>query len=109
MAAEIALVLGIALIAVVLFATERLRIDAVALLVLSALAILGLVSAGEALSGFSNQATITVATMFVLAAGLQNSGALSGIGHLLGQANSPVMFLLILFGVLTPSIWRARA
>ncbi|WP_116652958.1 SLC13 family permease [Pelagibacterium sediminicola] len=100
MTVEIALVLGIALIAIALFATEKLRIDAIALLVLSALAILGLVSPGEALGGFSNQATITVAAMFILAAGLENSGALSGIGRLLGRARSPLMFLLILFGVL---------
>ena len=100
MTIEIALVLGIALVAIILFATEKLRVDAVALLVLSALAILGLVSPGDALGGFSNQATITVAAMFILAAGLQNSGALSGIGHLLGKATSPLMFLLILFGVL---------
>src|SRR5690554_2485507 len=100
MTIEIALVLGIALVAVLLFATEKLRIDAVALLVLSGLAILALVNPEQALSGFSNQATITVAAMFVLAAGLQNSGALSGIGRLLGQAKSPLVFLLILFGVL---------
>src|SRR5690554_7463577 len=100
MTIEIALVLGIALVAVLLFATEKLRIDAVALLVLSGLAILALVNPEQALSGFSNQATITVAAMFVLAAGLQNSGALSGIGRLLGQARSPFLFLLTLFGVL---------
>lgn len=100
MTLEITLVLGIALIAIILFATEKLRIDAVALLVLSSLAIPGLVTPGEALSGFSNQATITVGAMFILAAGLQNSGALSGIGHLLGQAKSPFLFLLVLFGVL---------
>ena len=38
--------------------------------------------------------------MFILAAGLQNSGALSGIGRLLGEAKSPLLFLLTLFGVL---------
>ena len=97
---EIALVLGVAFIAILLFATEKLRIDAVALLVLSSLAILGLINPGEALSGFSNQATITVAAMFILAAGLQNSGALSGIGRLLGKANSPFLFLVVLFGIL---------
>src|SRR5690606_15013843 len=100
MTPDIALVLGISLVAIVLFATEKLRIDAVALLVLCSLAIWGLVSPGEALSGFSNQATITVAAMFVLAAGLQNSGALSGIGTLLSRAKSPTLFLLTLFGVL---------
>src|SRR5690606_39895319 len=96
MTIEIALVLGIAGVAILLFATEKLRIDAVALLVLSGLAILGLVSPGQALSGFSNQATVTVAAMFILAAGMQNSGALSGIGRLLGSARSPFLFLLTL-------------
>ena len=100
MTIEIIVVLTIALIAILLFATEKLRIDAVALLVLTGLAITGLVSPGQALSGFSNGATITVAAMFVLAAGLQNSGALSGIGNLLGRAKSPLQFLITLFAVL---------
>ncbi|MFA5489782.1 MAG: SLC13 family permease, partial [Candidimonas sp.] len=97
---EIALVLSIALIAVALFATEKLPMDVVALLVLTSLAVTGLVDTGQALSGFSNPATITVAAMFILAAGLQNSGALSGIGSLLGRAKSPLQFLIILFAVL---------
>lgn len=100
MTIDIALVLLIALVAVILFATERLRIDAVALLVLTGLVLTGLVDPSQALGGFSNSATITVAAMFVLAAGLQNSGALSGIGDLLGRARSPTQFLLMLFAVL---------
>ncbi len=100
MTLEIVVVLVIALVAIVLFATEKLRIDAVALLVLTSLALTGLVDTGAALSGFSNPATITVAAMFVLAAGLQNSGALSGIGNLLSSAKSPVLFLLMLFAIL---------
>lgn len=97
---EIAMVLSIALVAVALFATEKLPMDTVALMVLTALALTGLIDTGQALSGFSNSATITVASMFVLAAGLQNSGALSGIGSLLARARSPVQFLLMLFLVL---------
>src|SRR5690606_13853494 len=100
MTLEIALVLAIALVAVTLFATEKLRIDAIALLVLTSLVLTGLVEPAQALSGFSNSATITVAAMFVLAAGLQNSGALSRIGDLLGRARSPTQFLLMLFAVL---------
>ncbi len=100
MTLEIITVLFIAVLAVALFATEKLPMDTIALLVLSGLAVTGLVDTGQALSGFSNPATITVAAMFVLAAGLQNSGALSGIGNLLGRAKSPVQFLLILFLVL---------
>ncbi|GAA5232049.1 sodium-coupled transporter [Verticiella sediminum] len=100
MTTDIVVVLGIALAAILLFATEKLRMDAVALLVLASLAITGLVTPGEAVSGFSNSATITVAAMFVLAAGLQNSGALTGIGRLLGKARSPFLFLLTLFLIL---------
>src|SRR5690606_34581288 len=54
----------------------------------------------EALSGFSNEATITVAAMFILAAGIENTGALASVGRLLGKSRSPTVFLLLLFGVL---------
>ncbi|HLS52168.1 MAG TPA: SLC13 family permease, partial [Burkholderiaceae bacterium] len=100
MTVDIALVLGIAVIAIALFITERLRMDIVAMLVLVSLQALSLTTPTETLSGFSNQATITVAAMFILAAGLQNTGALAGIGRLLGKSRSPTLFLLTLFGVL---------
>ena len=100
MTLPIILVLSIAVVSMVLFITEKLRMDIVAMLVLIALAVLGLVSPGEALSGFSNPATITVAAMFILAAALENTGALSGIGALLGKSKSPTLFLLTLFAVL---------
>lgn len=100
MTIEIFLVLGVAVIAMGLFMTELLRMDIVALLVLASLALLGLVSPQNIFSGFSNQATITVAAMFILAAGLQNTGALSAIGTLLDMCRSPTTFLLMLFGLL---------
>ncbi|WP_330970081.1 SLC13 family permease, partial [Lysobacter sp. A3-1-A15] len=74
--------------AVYLFVTEKLRVDVVAVLVLASLLVLGLVSPTEALSGFSSQATITVAAMFVLSAGLQRSGALQGLGEMLARIKS---------------------
>ncbi|AVO49380.1 SLC13 family permease [Melaminivora suipulveris] len=100
MTLQIALVLGIAAVAMYLFISERLRMDVVALLVLLALALTGLVTPGEALSGFSNDATITVAAMFILAAGIENTGALSAVGRLLAKSRSPTVFLLLLFGLL---------
>jgi len=100
MTLEISLVLLISLVAMVLFVTEKLRIDAIAILVLVSLTLLDLISPSQALSGFSNPATITVASMFILAAGLQNSGALAGIQSLLGAARSPLQFMLMLFGLL---------
>lgn len=100
MTMDIVLVLLIAIAAMALFVTEKLRVDAIAILVLVSLTLLDLVSPSQALSGFSNQATITVAAMFILAAGLQNSGALAGLQSLLGAARSPLQFMLILFGLL---------
>ena len=100
MTLEVFLVLLITLSAMVLFISEKLRIDAIAILVLVSLTLLDLISPSEALSGFSNPATITVASMFILATGLQNSGALSGIQRLLGSARSPLQFMLMLFGLI---------
>lgn len=100
MTLNILLVLAVTLGAVTLFATEKIRMDVVAILLVAVLTLLGLINTEQALSGFSNQATITVAAMFVLAAGLRNSGALSGLGRALGRVSSPTMFLLVLFVVL---------
>lgn len=63
---EIVLVLAILLGAVACFATERLPVDLVALSVLSVLLASGILTPEQAISGFSNTATVTVAAMFVL-------------------------------------------
>ena len=99
MTLEIFLVLLITLSSMVLFISEKLRVDAIAILVLVSLTLLDLISPSQALSGFSNPATITVAAMFILAVGLQNSGALNSIQKLLGSARSPLQFMLMLFGL----------
>ena len=75
--------------AVALFVTEKLPVDVVAMLVLASLLVLGLVTPAEALSGFSSEATITVAAMFVLSAGLAHTGALLPIGRMFGRIKRP--------------------
>jgi len=60
MTPDIALVLGILVVSLILFISEIIRMDLVALIVLGALAITGLVSSTEAFAGFSNSAVITV-------------------------------------------------
>ena len=82
--------------AVVLFVSEKLPVDVVALLILGSLLVFGVVSPGEALSGFSSPATITVAAMFVLSAGLQRSGALRGVGELLSRVRWPWLLGLLM-------------
>ena len=74
---DIVLVFVLLVTALILFATDWLRMDLVSLLLLLALAATGLVTIDEAFSGFSNPAVITVAAMFIISAGLTRTGALS--------------------------------
>ncbi|MFH2051991.1 MAG: SLC13 family permease [bacterium] len=67
--------------AFIVFVGGWLRVDLVGLLVLSALALTGLVSAEEALAGFSSPAVVTVWALFILSAGLTRTG----IAHQLGR------------------------
>ena len=80
MSLEIVIVLAVLALAVVLFVTEKLRVDLVALLVMAILLMSGIISAEQGISGFSNSATVTVAAMFVLSAGLFKTGAVNFLG-----------------------------
>jgi di/tricarboxylate transporter len=78
---EIALSLGILILALALLVSGRFRPDVVALLVLGALAATGLVTPAEAVAGFSNAAVIAVLGMFILSAALTRSGIVNLIGQ----------------------------
>ena len=83
MTAEGLIVLGILIGIVALFVSEKYPLDIVAMLGLGVLLLLGLVTVQEGFSGFSNPATLTVAAMFVLSAGLQRTGATTAVGRLM--------------------------
>jgi di/tricarboxylate transporter len=94
------LVVLILVVATVLLATERLRADMVAMLILAALMMLRILDPKQALSGFSNPATVTVACMFVISAGLQASGVVQFLGdRLLRHGPSSVFMLMLLIGL----------
>ncbi len=69
--------------AIWLFATEKFPVDLIAVMVLAALVLTRLVSPAEGVAGFANPATITVAAMFVLSAGLAKTGAVAEVGRAL--------------------------
>ncbi len=83
MTVEGLIVLGILIGIVALFVSEKYPLDIVAMLGLGVLLLLGLVTVQEGFSGFSNPATLTVAAMFVLSAGLQRTGATTTVGRLM--------------------------
>ena len=106
---EIIFVFAVLFLAVFLFITEKLRVDLVALLVMVLLLISGIVSPSEGLAGFSNTATVTVAGMFVLSAGLSKTGAVSFLGTFVSKLfkNSfwtAMVVVMILVGLLSAFI-----
>ena len=79
------LILAIIVAAAVLFVTEKLRVDLTALCVLVALLIFRLINPDQALYGFANTATATVAAMFVLSAGLVRTGLVEWLARYLDR------------------------
>ena len=96
MTLEIATVFTIMAAAIILFITEWVRMDVVAMMVLGSLALTGLVSTSEALSGFSNPAVVTVWAILILSGGLARTGVASWIGQrLLRLAGDSEIRLLV--------------
>lgn len=81
MTIENILVVAILVSALILFVSEKLRVDVVALLVLTALIVTGLVTAEEAFSGFSSPAVITVGAVFVISGALYQTGVADALGQ----------------------------
>ncbi|MFZ1691762.1 MAG: SLC13 family permease, partial [Flavobacteriales bacterium] len=103
------IVAGTIVVALVLFISEKLSIDLVALMIAAILVATGVISPAEGLSGFSDAATITVAFMFVLSAAIMKSGALSTVGPRLSERfrkNKALGLLLfmLLVGCVSPFI-----
>lgn len=76
-------VLSLAAIALVLMSVGRYGPHLVMLSVLIVLSATGIISADEALAGFSNSGLITVVAMFVVAAGINHSGGVDLVVHYL--------------------------
>ncbi len=91
------IVLVVALVAVVLFITEKLTVDLIGLMMILALVLTGVLTPGEGFAGFSDGATLTVAFMFVLSASLLRTGAVSTLGPRLSKyfRDTPTKGMLI--------------
>ena len=105
MSRDIALTLAIMLGALLLFLWNRLRVDVVGLIVMIALILLGLVTPQEGISGFANEAVVTVAAMFVLSAGLVRTGAIDIVGRWIQRmaGSSELRLLLVSLAIVVPT------
>lgn len=77
---EILIVFGVIILAVILFATEKISVDLTAILVMSLLLVSGIITPEEGIAGFSNTATITVGAMFIVSEALKKTGAVNYLG-----------------------------
>ena len=93
------LVLGILAIAILLFVSEKLRVDVVAMMVLVALVVTGLVTVEGAFSGFASPAVIVVWAVFIISGGLTRSGVADLIARqvvrLAGRSQLRLMLLIM--------------
>ena len=101
---EILLLFGIIAVALVLFVTEPLPIDIVAITILFTLIVLEPwtgVDPATGVGGFSSPATITVLAMFILSEGIRRSGLVNIIGTQIAEryGHSPHKQLLAVLGL----------
>lgn len=92
--------LAIMVVSVTLFITEWLRVDVIAVMIILALAMTGLVEAKDAFSGLASEPAIIVVAVFVLSAGLTTSGVTDWIGEAVGRlsAGSETRAMLVIMG-----------
>ncbi|MCW5959645.1 MAG: SLC13 family permease [Pyrinomonadaceae bacterium] len=81
-------------VAVVLFATEKLPVDVVGLLLVIGLVLTGVLTVQEGVAGFGDNIIITIAGLFVLTGGLVKTGLVDLIGRRLYKVSGDNQFVL---------------
>tara|TARA_R110002049_G_scaffold6548_5_gene41112 strand:+ start:1300 stop:3114 length:1815 start_codon:yes stop_codon:yes gene_type:complete len=84
-------------LSILLFITEFFPIDKIAFLIIGCLVIFGLTSPEEAISGFSNSATITILCLMIIAIGLEENGVIQWLTDAIKKLK------LLPLALLTPS------
>lgn len=95
----IAITLALLVLAIVLFATEKIPVDVVGILLVIALVMTQVLTVQEGVAGFGNDVIITIAGLFVLVGGLIKTGIIDLIGrrlHRIAGGNEFVLTALIM-------------
>ena len=85
MMSDLAMVLALLAAAVVMFAVNRPRMDVVAVMMMVALPLTGVISMTEALMGFADPNIILIAALFVIGEALVRTGVAQRIGDWLAR------------------------
>lgn len=79
------IVIGLLVVAVVAFATEKISVDLVTLGLLCVLVLSGILRVDQAFSGFGDRVIILLAAIFVIGAALRETGVLDALGSTLAS------------------------
>lgn len=105
MSTEIILVFVILLITMVLFAFEIFTVDKIAFFIIVSLVLCNLVSPKEAISGFSNSATIAVLALMILAIAMEENGVINWLTSSMSRIRFlPLYFMAPIFMIVTAGI-----
>ncbi len=100
----IAITLILLFVAVVLFATEKIPVDIVGILLVIGLVMTGVLNVNEGLSGFGDNIIVTIGGLFVLTGGLVKTGIVDLIGRRLYRIAGKNEFLLTTLVMVTAAI-----
>ncbi|WP_287027827.1 SLC13 family permease [Pseudomonas sp. UBA6310] len=97
---ELLLVLALLVLCITLFVRNRPRVDVVALLMIVALPLTGILELHEVLAGFSDPSVLLIAALFVIGDGLVRTGIAYRLGdwlvHRAGSSETRLLVLLML-------------
>lgn len=95
---DILLTFGILLVAIVLFSTEKLRSDLVAILIMVLLAWSKIIPVSQAFSGFSSNAVVSIMGVMLLGYGIDRTGLMKrlsqGIAKYAGNSEKKILVLV---------------
>jgi|CXWL01.1.fsa_nt_gi di/tricarboxylate transporter len=90
----IAITLVLLLVAIILFATEKLPVDVIGILLVMALILTRVLTVQEAVAGFGNDIILTIAGLFILVGGLIKTGLVDLIGRRMSKIAGSNVFIL---------------
>ena len=94
MTLPVALTLLLLLLAIILFASEKLPVDVIGIILVIALVLTRVLTVGEAVAGFGNDVVITIGGLFLLVGGLIRTGIVDLIGRRLHKIAGGNIFVL---------------
>lgn len=113
MAADSTFVFALIAVAAVLMASNRIRFDIVALLVVLALMLSGVLTAGEALAGFGSPVVILVAALLVVGEMLDRTGVARAVGdwilHKGGTSETRLLVFIMVGAAVLGSVMSSTA